>query len=75
MNRPDYLAQTGEVMTRQQRHDWIIARGVEAQRKLGDICSVRITDHPTMPNLILYEAWIEEHINLPPPGFAFIAVA
>lgn len=59
-HEPDFIAQNGEPMTRDERLDWIRARINDA----GAPRLVRASVHPDMPNLTLVEAW-----NEPPPNY------
>lgn len=52
---PDYKAQVGEALDDDNRTAWIAMRAAEASRE-GCIFA-RVSRHPTMENLTLFEAW------------------
>ena len=54
---PDYIAQTAEPMTQDERFEWMRARTKEATAE--GMTHGRFTLHPTIPNLLLVEAWKE----------------
>lgn len=56
---PDYIAQCGEPMSGEERQKWISARVAEASQKGCQAC--RLTMHPEIPSLILFEAWANRH--------------
>lgn len=52
---PDFLSQTGEVLTDDERRAWFKAR-VDEAHKQGAVMA-RYSIHETIPNLALFEAW------------------
>lgn len=52
---PDFLSQNGEPLTEDQEREWVRERVREGEER-GAIW-YRVSKHPTMANLILYEGW------------------
>lgn len=52
---PEFIAQNGDTKTQEEAREWF-AEMAHAAKKEG--CTFgRMSVHPTMPNLILYEGW------------------
>lgn len=54
-DEPFYVAQTGERLTDEQRHAWLYAH--HQQAKMEGAQAGRVAVHPTIPDLVLFEAW------------------
>lgn len=73
MSEPEYLAQTGEPMTWEERNAWILARRAEA--KARGCTFGRISTHPDNRDLLLIEGWKERPDDQGEPRFQFQATS
>jgi hypothetical protein len=71
---PDYLAQTAEPMTRDERLAWISARSSEAKAAGCQIC--RASVHEVYPDLIIFEGWRDRNADQSvTPAWQFAALS
>jgi len=76
MAEPLYVAQTGDLRTRQELLQWYRERSEDARRETG--CDhFRLSVHPDIPNLALIEGWkgYPENWDYGAPRFALTSQA
>lgn len=55
LEEPDYIRQTGEVMTPEEAHEWFQCAAAEA--RANGITHARFSYHPTIEHLRIVEGW------------------
>lgn len=69
-SEPDYIAQTGETRTREEREAWLRARADEAKQEGCVHARATLSDDHS---LLLLEAWKETPADEGPPRFSYAA--
>lgn len=71
---PDFMMQTAEPMSRDDRAEWV-RKGFEDLHKKG-ARDMQVSIHPVIPNLVLIEAWKIPIVSgkYPAPYFQLTAI-
>lgn len=69
-NRPDFIAQNAEPMTRDERRQWFRERAAEMRREGATWLQMSV-DNADAPTVALVEGWRERPANQPRPRFQF----
>ena len=67
MTKPDFVAQTAEPLTGEERIAWFRERAIEAYAE--GVTRSRFSIHPELAHLTLYEGWIEAADDVDDPHF------
>jgi hypothetical protein len=72
MSEPEFIAQTGEPMTSDERRVWVRAQ-IEAARAQG-ATFFRLAQHQDAPDLLLVEGWSKQPDDQGEPRFQMVSL-